>query len=232
MGRIANGQGLYDNYYWPSIAGRFVRLTLHAASSPEGAIVKQIKLRVLSKDRMPIGKLERAARAGRGELYPQSLLGRQVYWTVLAEAEEPEKELFDEYGNLEPQQGGAQITPLLRVEGNLHGAPGCASICCSLFGGSLPLPTVAWTAQGLEVQARGLAHAGQALVEYRVLNSSGEPGGVRSCWRSGPCRSTPIGSMAVMRPSTPSETRGGKCGQSDLCRFLPRSGCRNRCGIR
>ena len=175
MGRIANGQGLYDNYYWPSIAGRFVRLTLHAASSPEGATVKQIKLRVLSKDRMPIGRLERAAGAGRGELYPQSLLGRQVYWTVLAEAEEPEEALFDEYGNLEPQQGGAQINPLLRLEGNLHGAPGSAQICCSLFGGSLPLPTVTWTAQGMEVQARGLAHAGQALVEYRVLNSSGLP---------------------------------------------------------
>lgn len=111
MGRIANGQGLYDNYYWPSIEGRFVRLTLHAASSPEGAIVKQIKLRVLSKDRMPIGLLERAACAGRGELYPQSLLGRQVYWTVLAEAEEPEEALFDEYGNLEPQQG-APRSPL------------------------------------------------------------------------------------------------------------------------
>ena len=128
MGRIANGQGLYDNYYWPSIEGRFVRLTLHAASSPEGATVKQIKLRVLSKDRMPIGLLERAACAGRGELYPQSLLGRQVYWTVLAEAEEPEEALFDEYGNLEPQQGGAQITPLLRVEGKLNGAPGAAQI--------------------------------------------------------------------------------------------------------
>jgi hypothetical protein len=175
MGRIANGQGLYDNFYWPNIAGRFVRLTLHAASSPEGATVKEIKLRVLSKDRMPIGQLERAARAGRGELYPQSLLDRQVYWTVLAEAEEPEEALFDEYGNLEPQQGGAQITPLLRVEGNLHGAPESTQICCSLFGGSLPLPTVTWTAKGMEVQARGLAHAGQALVEYRVLNSSGAP---------------------------------------------------------
>ena len=175
MGRIATGQGLYDNFYWPSAAGRYVRLTLHAASAPEGAIVKQIKLRILNKDRMPIGQLERAARAGRGELYPQSLLGRQVYWTVLAEAEEPEEALFDEYGNLEPQQGAPQITPLLRVEGTLHGAPGCEQTRCSLFGGSLPLPAVTWTAQGIEVRARGLAHAGQALVEYRVRNLSGAP---------------------------------------------------------
>jgi hypothetical protein len=175
MGRIFTGQGLYDNFYWPSAAGRFVRLTLDAASSPEGAIVEQIKLRILNKDRMPIGQLERAARAGRGELYPQSLLGRQVYWTVLAEAEEPEEALFDEYGNLEPQQGAPQITPLLRVDGKLAGAPQSDGVSCSLFGGSLPLPTVVWPALGMEVQARGLARGGQALVEYRVRNLSGAP---------------------------------------------------------
>ena len=34
---------------------------------------------------MPFGQFERAARAGRGDLYPQTLLGRQVYWTVVGE---------------------------------------------------------------------------------------------------------------------------------------------------
>jgi F5/8 type C domain len=175
MGRIATGQGQYDSFWWPSASARYVRLTLHAASAPEGAIVKEVKLRVLNKDRMPIGQLERAARAGRGDLYPQSLLGRQVYWTVLAEAEEPEEALFDEYGDLEPQQGSAQITPLLRVNGTLLGAPGSEGTRCSLFGGSLPLPSVAWSAQGIEVRARGLAHAGQASVQFRVRNLSGAP---------------------------------------------------------
>ena len=37
------------------------RLTVHEASSPEGAIVNELKLRILNKDRMPIGQLERAA---------------------------------------------------------------------------------------------------------------------------------------------------------------------------
>ena len=37
---------------------------------------------------MPIGQLERAALAGRGELHPQSLLGRQVYWTALGDDKE------------------------------------------------------------------------------------------------------------------------------------------------
>ena len=43
---------------------------------------------------MPIGQLERAALAGRGELYPQALLGRQVYWTALGTFDQAEQWLL------------------------------------------------------------------------------------------------------------------------------------------
>ena len=104
---------------------------------PKGAVVNELKLRLLNKDRMPFGQFERAARAGRGDLYPQSLLGRQVYWTVVGESDQPEEALFDEYGNLEPQAECAQITPLLRLGGVLHGAPASAAVSQSLVDGSL-----------------------------------------------------------------------------------------------
>ena len=111
VGRIATGNGDSDSFWWRSTTARYFRLTVHETSSPEGAIVNELKLRILNKDRMPIGRLERAALAGRGDLYPQALLGRQVYWTVLGEFDQPEEALFDEYGNLEPQRGFGQITP-------------------------------------------------------------------------------------------------------------------------
>ena len=108
VGRIATGDGDSDSFWWRSTTSRYFRLTVHKANSPEGAVVNELKLRILNKDRMPIGQLERAARAGRGDLYPQALLGRQVYWTVLGEFDQAEEALFDEYGNLEPQ---ARIRP-------------------------------------------------------------------------------------------------------------------------
>ena len=123
MGRIATGDGGSDSFWWRNTTSRFFRFTVHETNSPEGAVVNELKLRILNKDRMPIGQLERAAAAGRGELYPQSLLGRQVYWTALGEFDQAEEALFDEYGNLEPQKGSGQITPLLRLDGVLHGAP-------------------------------------------------------------------------------------------------------------
>ncbi|MBU3890831.1 discoidin domain-containing protein [Methylosinus sp. KRF6] len=175
LGRITAGGGGNGSFWWPCASSRFLRLTLHEASAPEGAVVDELKLRILDSDRMPIGQLERAARAGRGELYPQALLGRQVYWTVLGEFDREGEALFDEYGGLEPRRGSPQITPLLRAGERLHGASASACIRHSLVGGSLPIPSVTWSVDGLEICATALAHAGQALVQYRIVNTSRAP---------------------------------------------------------
>jgi F5/8 type C domain len=173
VGRILTGNGGSDSFWWRSTTARFLRLTVHEASSSEGAVVDELKLRILNKDRMPIGQLERAALAGRGHLYPQTLLGRQVYWTVLGGFDQEEEALFDEYGNLEPQRGSGQTMPFLRLNGRLHGATESAAVNQSLAEGSLPVPSVVWSAEGVELRVTALAHAGQALAEYRIANRSG-----------------------------------------------------------
>jgi F5/8 type C domain len=172
VGRILTGNGGSDSFWWRSTTSRYFRLTVHETSAPEGAIVNELKLRILNKDRMPIGQLERAAASGRGDLYPQSLLGRQVYWTALGEYDHAGEALFDEYGNLEPRRGSPQITPLIRLGHGLHGAPASASIKQSLAEGSLPIPTVEWAASDVEIRSTALAHAGLAVSEHRVTNRS------------------------------------------------------------
>jgi hypothetical protein len=172
VGRILTGNGGSDSFWWRSATARFFRLIVHQASTPEGAVVNELKLRILNKDRMPIGALERAALAGRADLYPQSLLGRQVYWTVLGSFDQEEEALFDEYGNLEPQRGSGQTMPFVRLDGRLRGAPESATISQSLAEGSLPVPNVVWSVEGVEMRVTALAHAGQALAEYRVANRS------------------------------------------------------------
>ena len=173
MGRIETGDGGTDSFWWRSTTSRYFRLTVHEASAPDGAVVDELKLRILNKDRMPIGQLERAAQAARGDLYPQSLLGRQVYWTALGEFDQGEQALLDEYGDLEPRRGSPQITPLVRLDGALHGAPGCASVHHELAEGSLPIASVVWSVQDLELRTTALADAGQAVAEHRLTNRSG-----------------------------------------------------------
>ena len=174
VGRIVAGDGVSDSFWWRSTTSRFLRLTVHEANSREGAVINELKLRILNKDRMPIGQLERAAAAGRADLYPQSLLGRQVYWTALGEIDHEEEALFDEYGDLEPRRGFGQITPLLRLREGLAGAPASADVRQSLADGWLPIPSVTWSAQNVELHVTALAHAGQAFVEYQVANRSGQ----------------------------------------------------------
>jgi hypothetical protein len=172
MGRIETGDGGSDSFWWRSTTSRYFRLTVHKASAPGGAVINELKLRILNKDRMPIGQLERAAQSGRGELYPQTLLGRQVYWTALGEFDQGEQALLDEYGDLEPRRGSPQITPLVRVGGALHGAPGSANVKHTLADGSLPIASVVWSVQGLELNTIAFAHAGHAIVEHRLVNRS------------------------------------------------------------
>ncbi len=88
----------------------------------------------------------------------------------MGERQRPEEALFDEYGNLEPQAEGAQITPLLRLCGVLHGAPASEAVSQSLLDGALPIPCVTWSTLEVELRATAVAHAGEALVEYRVTN--------------------------------------------------------------
>ena len=172
VGRIETGDGGADSFWWRSTSSRYFRLTVHKASSPEGVVIDELKLRILNKDRMPIGQLERAALAGRGELYPQSLVGRQVYWTALGEFGEGEQALLDEYGDLEPRRGAPQITPLIRCGGALRGAPGAARVKQTLAAGSLPIASVVWSAEGVELRTTAFARAGQVLTEHRLVNRS------------------------------------------------------------
>ena len=173
MGRIETGDGGTDSFWWRSTTSRYFRLTVQKASAPDGAVVNELKLRILNKDRMPIGQLERAAQAARGDLYPQSLLGRQVYWTALGEFDQGEQALFDEYGGLEPRRGSPQITPLVRLDGALHGAPGCASVKQRLAAGSLPIASVEWSVEAVALRTTAFARAGQVLTEHRLINRSG-----------------------------------------------------------
>jgi hypothetical protein len=206
MGRIETGDGGSDSFWWRSATSRYFRLTVLKASAPGGAVVNELKLRVLNKDRMPIGELERAAQAGRGELYPQSLLGRQVYWTALGEFDQGEQALLDEYGDLEPRRGAPQITPLIRCGGALYGAPGCANVRHELAEGALPIASVVWSAQGMELCTTAFAHSGQALAEHRIANRSKttqqgalvlavRPVQINPYWQHG--GHAPIGAIAV-----------------------------------
>lgn len=171
VGRIETGDGGVDSFWWRSTTSRFLRLTVHEAHAPAGAMINELKLRLQNKDRMPIGELERAAGRARADLYPQTLRGKQAYWTALGECDGGEQALIDEYGAIEPRARGPQLAPLLRCGGVLRGAPGAARMTQTLDKGSLPIASVIWETHDLACDVTAFADAGQVLCEYRVFNT-------------------------------------------------------------
>ena len=110
MGRIATGNGGSDSFWWRSTTSRYLRLTVHEASSP-GRGRQRTQAAHPEQGSHANRSAGASGSAGRGDLYPQSLLGRQVYWTVLGEFDRAEEALFDEYGNLEPRADSARSLP-------------------------------------------------------------------------------------------------------------------------
>ena len=124
---------------------------------------------------MPIGQLERAAAAGRGDLYPQSLLGRQVYWTALGEFDQEEEALFDEYGNLEPRRGSARSPHCFGWAETCPARPGASMSAIPSPRARCRLRASPGRRRTSELRATAFAHAGQALVEHRVDQSKRPP---------------------------------------------------------
>ena len=206
VGRIDAGDGVTDSFWWRSTTARFLRLTVHEASSPEGAIVNELKLRILNKDRMPIGRLERAALAGRGDLYPQSLLERQVYWTVLGESISRKKRCLTSTAISNRAAGPGRLPRCFDWAASSLGRRASADIRQSLAEGSLPIPTVAWSQQDVELSVTAFAHAGQAFVEYRVINRGAE--GANRSARSGGASGPDQSLLATRRPRQHRRDRG------------------------
>ena len=217
VGRITTGDGDSDSFWWRSTTSRYFRLTVHKASAPDGAIVNELKLRILNKDRMPIGQLERAALAGRGDLYPQSLLGRQIYWTVLGEFDRPEEALFDEYGNLEPQRGSGQTTPMLRLGGTLHGRPDAPRSASLWSTARCPFRASSGLCGILNSTRRPSLTAGKLL--WSTASPIAARGGRldRWCWRCARSKSIPIGSMAGTRRYNAVSVEGRQVLVNDRC---------------
>ena len=233
VGRIGTGNGVSDSFWWRSTTSRYFRLTVHEASSPEGAIVNELKLRILNKDRMPIGQLERAALAGRGDLYPQSLSGRQVYWTVLGEFDHAEEALFDEYGNLEPR---ARLPP---DHAAASAGRGLARGACERRDQPIPCrwlasdPERRWSALEVELAER------RWLTLAKRWSSTASPTGATSRKRersfspSARSRSILTGNTAATPRSTPSPSMAGRSGQRpDLLHVFRRTRHRRRRRLR
>ena len=115
----------------------------------------------------------RATEVRRG-LYPRGFSGEQSYWTIVGvDGGSRDSALISEDGAVEITRGGFSIEPFLIDKGKLV-TWADVKATQSLRDRYLPMPSVTWVANGLQLDttafAQGPAGASQLVVAYRVSN--------------------------------------------------------------
>ena len=197
-----------------------LRLTVTPAQDAVPAITR---LRLLSPARVltPMKRYEIAAARAHHELFPASLHGQQVYWTVVGVPAAQQKTIFDEYGNVEAFKSAPLVQPLWRDASGHGAAAPTVQVSHSLREGWMPMPAVEWTPQpGLSMRTEAIAieqsGAPVTLVRYRLRNTGASrvegslslvvrPMQMNPPWQNG--GPSPIRTVSVDGPATQPEVR-------------------------
>ena len=197
-----------------------LRLTVLPARDTAPAITR---LRLLSPARVmtPMKRYEIAAARANRELFPASLHGQQVYWTVVGVPAAQQKTIFDEWGNVEAFKSAPLVQPIWRDASGRAAAAPAAQIRHGLREGWMPMPTVEWAPQpgvSLRTEAVAVEQAGApvTLVRYRLHNSGStrvegwlslvvRPMQMNPPWQNG--GPSPIHTISIDGPPTQPEVR-------------------------
>jgi hypothetical protein len=162
----------------PDAEAAFVRLRFAQSARGRGYRLARIRVEPPEFADTPTRFLESVARESPRGSWPRSLVGEQLYWTVVGVDGGSEKGLLSEDGALETGRGAFSVEPFLRTDGRLLGwADGETS---QRLPDKAPVPIVTRALPGglsLEVTALadGARDASTIRARYRVRNPGASP---------------------------------------------------------
>ena len=174
---LQQGTGKFDVLLHAPHDARFIRLDLVSGNEGSQVEIREITLLCPAHAETPLALYKIAAEKAPPGFYPESLHGRQVYWTTVGLPGDHQESLLDEYGNIEPFSRGPVIMPFIQDEINLWSALNADSVEQSLEDGFLPLPKVSWVLGHLKLDIQALSHGERDVnsatyVRYRLSNLS------------------------------------------------------------
>ncbi len=176
VSRVRAGNGGTDWIALPESEARYVALDLIDGPG-EGFALGEVELQPLAFAAHPNDFIEAVAAASRRGLFPRGFSGEQPYWTILGLDGGLQQGLIGEDGAVEVARGGFSLEPFLRVDGRLA-TWADVQVTQSLQDGYLPIPTVHWTREDLDLQVTAFAHGrpreSQLVVRYRLANPGGK----------------------------------------------------------
>ncbi|MET0620097.1 MAG: discoidin domain-containing protein, partial [Thermoanaerobaculia bacterium] len=177
---IAGGRGGRAWIFLPDTDAAFVRLRLHQSARGRGYALRELRAEPPEIADSPTKFLEAVAKEAPRGRWPRSLVGEQIYWTLVGVDGGSEKGLLSEDGALETGRGEYSVEPFLRAGGRFLGWAEASQIEHSLEEGDLPIPSVRRTYDGglsltVTAYADGSPDSSTMHARYRVENSGPAP---------------------------------------------------------
>jgi hypothetical protein len=172
---VNDSNGGQDFAYLPDGESRYLRLNLRKSSQEEGYAIRSIELKPYSFSSSPNQFFAGiASHAPRGH-FPRYFLGEQTYWTVVGVNGDNKHALFNEDATVEFDDGGFSIEPFLHLNGRFISWADVESTQ-HLEQGYMPIPTVTWHVDGIQMTATALAGGkpgdSSLFLRYRVQNDT------------------------------------------------------------
>jgi hypothetical protein len=169
---VQGGNGGRDYLYLPESETRFLRLRV--PRNPEGDLgLCEMTLQPVDWAPTRTEFFEAIAREAPRGTFPRGMSGEQTYWTVVGVNGGQHKALLSEDGALETGRGAFSLEPFLFRQGRCITWSDVKAVQ-SLDGGSLPIPSVRWRLDGLELTltAFGLGdpESSRIVARYRLEN--------------------------------------------------------------
>jgi len=175
---VGVGTGGRDPLFLPESEARFVRIRARETAGVEGVAITEIAIQPLEWSATRAAFFEAIARDARRGLYPRGMSGEMSYWTVVGADDDAREGLLSEDGALETGKGAFSIEPFLHVGGRLI-TWSDVRIDHALEEGSLPIPSVTWHGESLNMTvtaaAVGRSAASALHARYRLSNLTAQP---------------------------------------------------------
>ncbi|MBN2642568.1 MAG: discoidin domain-containing protein, partial [Victivallales bacterium] len=172
-----NASGKFDYLLSAPFEARYLKLQVKKAiGKSKNVVLTNIKLRGAKESINNYVHCQLAAQKAPAGFYPEQLLGRQVYWTVVGSPDDSYESLLDEYGNFEAFAKTCTIMPYLFFDNRLHSALDANEILCELADNAYPMPSVHWRFPELSFTVSAMAWGKNrdtgSFLRYEIKNIS------------------------------------------------------------
>jgi hypothetical protein len=165
--RVRGGRRSEDLLQLPESESRYLRIV--APNLGTIADIRDVRIEPLEFGSSRNRLYERYAASG-SDAYPLYFRDRQTYWTVVGNPGAKREALFNQFGALEIDKRSFSLEPFLHDGKELVGWS--AADTTMLEDGYLPIPSVRWRRNGLQLRTTTWSDAAAQWVRYRVTNRS------------------------------------------------------------